>query len=83
MLSLSLVLVYVEDGGAQDDIACIKYDTLCPNDIYTTFFEYLKSNAAAYYLLWIPKLAASFLTLHLGLCSGYVGLVHLNVIDAR
>ena len=53
----------------------------CPQ--WQTYYDAVLGGGTFWFLDLMPRLAASALTLHLSICAGYVGLIHLGVIDPK
>lgn len=59
------------------------HDDFDYREIITNSIMWIIGQCVQFVQVWLPRLAASFLTSFLGICFGYVGLVHLGLIQTN
>mmetsp|Transcript_35854 Transcript_35854/g.78553 ORF Transcript_35854/g.78553 Transcript_35854/m.78553 type:complete len:111 (-) Transcript_35854:448-780(-) len=77
---VSVILTLFADLNVKECTEQERQD-ICPQ--WQTYYDAVLGAGTFWFLDLMPRLAASALTLHLSICAGYIGLIHLGVIDPK
>ena len=80
LISILLTLVDLPEKSCSSAEPLHGVDTAVCAAQWRVYVDIVLEGCKVWFLDWIPRVAASLLTLHLSACVGYIGLIHLGII---